>query len=218
MPCKDITGQKFNLLTAEKLSHMRNGRSIWICRCDCGNKTEVSLGNLTSKRSTKSCGCLNHLKGEKSSTYKHGKTETEEYIAYAHIKSRCYNKNNKKFKIYGERGITVCERWLESFENFYADMGPRPSTKHSIDRINVNGNYEPGNCRWANATIQARNQNPRKDNKSGCRGVHFDNKKNKWISAIGINKKYKQIGYFESKEQAIAARKEAEIKYWGENR
>ena len=88
----------------------------------------------------------------------HGKTYSPEYAIWCHMKSRCGNSNHKDYKYYGGRGIKVCKRWLDSFENFFADMELRPSPKHSIDRINNNGNYKPSNCRWVTMDIQARNR------------------------------------------------------------
>lgn len=88
----------------------------------------------------------------------HGMSNTPEYKAWFEMKRRCYNKNRKGYKNYGGRGIKVCDRWLESFENFYEDMGDRPSPNHSLDRIDVNGNYEPSNCKWSDRTEQNYNQ------------------------------------------------------------
>lgn len=89
---------------------------------------------------------------------KHGKRHTTEYNSWCGMRYRCYNKNNPKYKLYGERGISVCDRWVNSFLNFYEDMGDKPSKIHSLDRINVNGNYEPSNCRWALPKVQSRNK------------------------------------------------------------
>ena len=146
----------------------------------------------------------------------HGKSQTIEYKTWKRMRGRCFLKSNPKYAIYGGRGITICERW-DNFENFITDLGLRPSAKHSLDRIDVNGNYEPSNCRWTTATIQARNQNKRKDNTSGCRGVSFDRKRNMWNSYIHVSRKMIRLGFYSDVEEAISARKAAELKYWGSN-
>jgi hypothetical protein len=118
------------------------------CRCDCGGEVVVGLGRLRNG-GTRSCGCL---VGQGGVT--HGATGTPEYRTWLGIRARCSDASNHN---YGGRGIRVCARWQESFEAFLEDMGRRPSDEHSIDRIETNGNYEPGNCRWATAQEQSRN-------------------------------------------------------------
>jgi hypothetical protein len=123
-----------------------------------------------------------------------------EYTAWRHMIDRCKNIKNKHFDDYGGRGITVCERWHNSFENFYADMGPRPSQKHSIDRIDNNCGYEPSNCRWATATTQALNKRKQMRNTSGYPGVWYSETERKWKAYIGIHRKRINLGTFSDKE------------------
>lgn len=152
----DLTGKSFGryvVLLREK--NTPNGRTRWLCRCSCGTEKIVVGSDLTSGH-TKSCGCLN-LENVRKMHVKHGKTRTKVYNTWLNMKRRCYDKTNIGFRLYGERGISVCERWLESFENFYADMGDPPSSKHSLDRQNNNGNYEPNNCKWVTGSEQNNN-------------------------------------------------------------
>jgi hypothetical protein len=124
------------------------------CECDCGVVKEFRLCQLRNGH-TKSCGCLKLDDCVKRFTT-HGGSGTPEYRVWAALIQRCRNSNDSAYQNYGERGIRVCDRW-GSFENFMADMGERPSPDHSIDRINNDGNYEPGNCRWATMAEQSRN-------------------------------------------------------------
>ena len=132
----------------------------------------------------------------------HGFSETKEYKIWCGIKKRVNNKNSINYKNYGGKGVTICKEWSDSFLAFYKDLGPIPSNKHSIDRINPEGNYEPSNCRWANSFVQ----NINKKRASKYYGIYFHNKRLKWVARIYINKdKTLHIGEFTNpKEAAIS--------------
>ncbi len=152
-----IKGQIFNRLTVIGATDRRTGnKTIYECKCSCGNVVFTDKYKLSSGH-TKSCGCfkLDNLSAIK---FKHGMLTTPEYKAWASMKQRCYNDRDKRFPYYGGRGIKICESWINSFESFYSDMQQRPTSKHSLDRIDVNGNYEPNNCRWATTNQQAANR------------------------------------------------------------
>lgn len=150
---KDVAGQQFGRLVAIRCVGQRRGVAHWECQCECG-KVCVVAGCDLRRGATKSCGC----------TRTHGMSGVPEHGVWKKMKQRCENPSNPKFPLYGGRGICVCPRWCgkDGFENFLADMGPRPQKQMQIDRIDVNGNYEPGNCRWT--TCKKNNRN-RRDNR-----------------------------------------------------
>lgn len=157
------TGERYNKLKIiEEVSGYKQPsgqvKRQFKCICDCGNKVIVRLSHLRSSI-TKSCGCwklsVTSDRGKKNKT--HGLSKSRTYKSWRMLKERCNNPKTKGYEYYGGRGIRVCDRWLNSFENFYNDMGIRPLGK-TIDRINVNGNYEPSNCRWATPSEQTLNQ------------------------------------------------------------
>jgi hypothetical protein len=153
---ESLVGKKFErLLVLEESERSKNRNRMWLCQCECG-KTKVIVGYNLKNGSTRSCGCL---RSELLSIQKdwHKKSLSPEYKSWGTMIQRCTNPKNKKYPDYGGRGIKVCDRWKD-FRNFYKDIGEKPSHRHTIDRIDVNGDYEPSNCKWSTPSEQGNNK------------------------------------------------------------
>lgn len=154
---KDLTGERYGMLTVLSFAGMDGSKSLWLCKCDCGNTT-VTTGNRMRTGITKSCGCLKHAQRGSHLAQDHARL----HGVWTAMKRRCYNEKTPNHKNYGERGIAVCDEW-QTFEGFYKwamssgydESAPRMVC--TLDRIDVNGNYESSNCRWVNAKTQANN-------------------------------------------------------------
>lgn len=159
---KDLVGEKFGRLTViKRAGSNKDGRAIWLCLCECGVET-VKNGKLLLNGHCKSCGCGEYENRVKNIT-SHKLSNTRLYRIWKAMKQRCYYKAHKDYHNYGGRGVIVCEEWRNDFITFYTwaiENGYRDDL--SIDRINVDGNYEPTNCRWATTKEQRLNQRPRK--------------------------------------------------------
>jgi hypothetical protein len=142
----------------------------------------------------------------------HGKSHTRTYGAWQSMKSRCLNPNHKRFNDWGGRGIKICKRWQDSFENFLEDMGEKPTKDHSLERINNDKGYSPDNCKWATKLEQSQNRRMPKHNTSGVKGVSYYN--NKYNARITVNKKVIRLGVYERLEDAKEVRLKAEQKYF----
>ena len=222
---EDLTGQTFGrwLVLGQAEDYIdKNGNhyAMWHCQCSCENKTEkdVDQRNLKSGAS-QSCGCLHReMMSENFSTHK--MTDNRLYYIWKGMKARCYIESHNHYETYGAKGIIVCDEWKNDFQTFY-DWAIQNGydedalrNECTLERKDVNGNYSPENCCWANATVQCINQNLRKDNKTGVKGVNWDKKRNKWQAQLQINKKKVLNEHFDNFDDAVKARREAELKYF----
>lgn len=206
----DLSGETFNMVTVLRFSRMSGISKIWLCLCECGNEKEFYHSALKAGKVT-SCGCI-----------KHKMTGSKIYATWRGMKRRCYSEGSENYANYGGRGIKVCDRWTQrkfGFSNFYEDMGDCPEG-YTLDRINVDGDYTPENCRWADKSTQAYNQRRATNNTSGKTGVWEVVLKggSKWASAINENGNRHYLGCFETFEEALNVRVNAELTYFGVNK
>jgi hypothetical protein len=150
----DLTGERFGMFTVLREAPRRGPRRVWLCLCDCGAEVEVFQVSLRAGKS-QGCGCRRRSSKRRKV---HGRSKTAEYGIWRKMLERCHNPNDAAYPNYGGRGITICAQWRESFVRFYHDVGPRPSPRPSLDRIDNDGNYEPRNVRWATSKEQTRNR------------------------------------------------------------
>lgn len=173
----ELTGKRFDrLLVIRKMDYRKNNSIVWECLCDCGNTTYVAGGTL-NYGTTKSCGCLQKEVASslgKVANLKHGLSK-HPYLfeAWNCIKDRCLNANDPSFDRYGGRGITICQEWVNDFAKFVEDVGERPDSSYSIDRIDNSLGYFKENIRWATRAEQSRNRRKFRNNTSGYTGVYL---------------------------------------------
>ena len=161
----DLKNKRFaNLVVIECVGRDKHGNALWNCRCDCGNEKVIRRGVLLSGKA-KSCGCMHREASIKAHTI-HGKYKSKIYSTWHGMKDRCCNENTKYYKFYGGRGITVCDEWKDNFQAFYdyvSQLSHYGEEGYTLDRINNEGNYEPGNVRWATKKEQASNRRRRQN-------------------------------------------------------
>lgn len=210
----DITGNRYGRLTVTGY-HSTNdkGKALWSCVCDCG-EGYIAIGENLKAGKVTSCGCYRkEIAPIISAT--HGQSKTRLYSIWQDMRRRCSNPRNKEYKNYGGRGITVCQEWDEYMTFHTWAMNNGYSDELTIDRKDVNGRYEPSNCKWSTWSQQGQNKRLSTKNTTGMSGVTFKKDRDLYIVRIGVNGQRKFIGEFKTIEEAKQARIAAEQQYWG---
>jgi len=182
----ELEGKQFGrVLVLHRVANGKHGQAMWSVKCQCGSITIVSSGHLTSGH-TRSCGCLaKDVCIERSTVHGHGSRahKSREYHAWRSMKARCYKKSNKDYSIYGGRGITVCEDWVNDFASFFKYMGVCPDN-YELDRIDNELGYEPNNVRWSTEVVQGRNTRNTKLSMEKAREIRSSSLPNKYLADI----------------------------------
>lgn len=152
----ELTGKTFGKLTVLWFSHVGPGGSYWVCKCSCGSLNKAVPANALTRGKTVSCGCNKRQKTRERSEV-HGMSRHKGYASWKAMMHRCYSPDHESYPLYGGRGITVCDAWKD-FRAFWTDMGPEWRLGLTLDRVDANGHYEPGNCQWSTRTEQANNR------------------------------------------------------------
>lgn len=223
MKDEEIIGKKFNRLTVlEKLPKDKNKPQKFLCKCECGNIINTPTKHKLITGHSKSCGCLKREKmSDNMSKYKHrGKEFKREYDVWSSMKARCYNKNDRRYNGYGSRGIKVCDRWLESFDNFIEDMGKKPFDNAQLDRIDNDGDYTPENCRWTTPFDNVMN---RRFQKNMDNNIHKGYNSDKYFTQVSRTNKldgkiYKRISYLSYDKKALRKIRDDWIKEFNKNK
>ena len=192
----------------------QKGEISWLCKCECGVEVVV-LGASLRSGNTASCGCLHKESITKIKTT-HGLCKHPLYIVWKNMRIRCTSLGNKSYLNYGGRGIAVCDRWLESFENFYNDVIGGYKKGLQLDRIDNDGNYEPSNCRWVTRNQNQMNTRSAENSTSMYKGVSLRRGDGKWVSQISKNGKKYYLGYFTCEKKAALVYNEKAKELFGE--
>ena len=216
----DLTGKVYGrLVVVEEAGRNSKGKILWKCKCNCGNETIVIGENLKSG-ATQSCGCY-RKEIEVVASVTHGLSHSNGkinrlYSIWIDMKKRCNNTKNKEYKNYGGRGIKVCQEWASEYMAFHEwAINNGYSKELTLDRIDVNKDYGPENCKWSTWLEQGRNKRLSPKNTTGVSGVTWKKDRNLYTVRIGVGGKRVFVGEYKTLDDAVKARREAELKYWG---